>query len=118
VTFWGANWTRQNRVSHGRARDFFGFAGRPSTSPPACGGSWTTAGRYGEDIRPPRNVPSYLGVVVASSIRTFGGITTGNVVEIVVVRTNPGYTPNPAPPGTGTVVAVFCAARPGGHGMN
>jgi hypothetical protein len=112
VTFWGAGWSRRNRLSGGPApASFLGFAGAPSTNPPSCGGTWTT--RPGRTNNPPETVPSYVGVVVSSSVRGYGDRITGNVVSIVVIRTNPGYRPDPGRPGTGTLVAVLCGGTGG-----
>jgi len=112
VTFWGAGWSRRNGLSGGPApASFLGFAGAPSTNPPSCGGTWTT--RPGRSNNPPKTVPSYLGVVVSNSVRGYGDRITGNVVSIVVIRTNPGYRPDPGRPGTGTVVAVLCGGTGG-----
>jgi hypothetical protein len=36
------------------------------------------------------------------------GTVTGDFAEIVVVKVNPGYGPQPDTPGTGTIVAVSC----------
>jgi hypothetical protein len=49
-----------------------------------------------------------MGVVVATAVGKSGPTLAGDVPEIVVVQTNPGYAPNPGHPGTGTVVAVYC----------
>jgi hypothetical protein len=49
-----------------------------------------------------------MGVVVSSTVRKNRYGFTGNIVKIVVVRTDAGYSPDPYKPGTGTVVAVFC----------
>jgi hypothetical protein len=49
-----------------------------------------------------------MGTLVSSSIKkSTTGAIVGSVVKIVVVKTNPGYAPNPMDPGTGTVVAVY-----------
>jgi hypothetical protein len=47
-------------------------------------------------------------VVVSSSISQSGSTISGDTVHIVIVRTNPGYEPNPGHAGTGTVVSVVC----------
>jgi hypothetical protein len=49
-----------------------------------------------------------MAVVVASAIITKGGIIGGDVSRVVVVKTDPGYAPDPGHAGTGTVVAVLC----------
>jgi hypothetical protein len=41
-----------------------------------------------------------------------GPTATGNVVAVVIVRTNPGYGPDPGLTGTGTVVSVLCGRLP------
>ena len=54
------------------------------------------------------DVPSYMGVVVASSVTKSGSNIDGVWGRIVVVKTDPGYAGNPGHAGTGTIVAVFC----------
>ena len=49
-----------------------------------------------------------MGVIVSSSVTKKGSAISGNVRKLVVVKTNPGYGPNPGHAGTGTVVAVIC----------
>ena len=85
---------------------FKGFESQPSTSAPRCGDTWTTD--PGTSSNPPATIPTYLGVIVSSSITKSGSLITGNIPMIVIVRTDPGYAPNAGHPGTGTVVAVFC----------
>ena len=50
-------------------------------------------------------LPDYMGVIVTSSASKSGQQVSGNTVHVVVVRTDPGYSADPAVPGTGTVVA-------------
>ncbi|MFI4969230.1 MAG: Ig-like domain repeat protein, partial [Lysobacterales bacterium] len=104
VEFWGAQWARNNALSGGPAPNAFkGFA---DTAPHSCGTGWTSG--PGNSPHPPASVPSYMGVVVSSTIVQGGNNIRGDVPAIVVVRTNPGYGPSPGHAGTGTVVAVFC----------
>jgi hypothetical protein len=49
-----------------------------------------------------------MAVVVASSITQDGGHIAGDSPEVVVVKTDSGYGPDPSQAGTGTVVAVLC----------
>ena len=49
-----------------------------------------------------------MGVVVTSSVSKSGSQVAGDIVRIVVVRTDAGYAPKPGHPGTGTVVATYC----------
>ncbi len=106
VTFWGARWFFANSLSGGSPpRSFKGFEN--STFVPACGATiWTTTG--GNSPHPPGTIPTYMGVIVTSKVTKSGSQVSGNIVHIVVVKTNPGYAPNPGSPGTGTVVAIVC----------
>ncbi len=109
VTFWGSKWSSTNSLTGGAAPNAFkGFASTISTTPPACGSSWTT--KTGNSSVPPvpGAVPSYMGVVVASGVTSTGSVIAGNSVSIVIVHTDPGYLNDPGHPGTGTVVAVYC----------
>lgn len=107
VTWWGAQWSKLNSLSGGAAPAAFkGFANKLSSNPPKCGGTYTT--NTGNSSGPPASVPSYMAVLVSSKITQSGSIISGNIPEIVIVKTNPGYNPNPGHMGTGTVVAVVC----------
>src|SRR5260370_413401 len=106
VTFWGAQWAKNNPTSGSSApRSFKGFAEDPTT--PSCGVAWTTD--PGNSTPPPHGpLPTYMAVIVTSSLGKDGSEISGNAVHIVVVKTNPGYASNPGHAGTGTVVAVVC----------
>ncbi len=111
VTWWSNSWAGLDSLSGGLAPAAFkGFAGKvslPTSTPPAaCGGLWTT--RPGDSEPPVSGVPSYMGVIAASSVTKSGSTISGDTVKIVVVLTNPGYAPDPGHPGTGTIVATFC----------
>ena len=111
VTWWAENWYLLNRLSGGSApASFKGFAAAvtlPTSTPPAsCGSSWSTL--PGNSPPPTTGVPSYMGVLVASSVKKSGVGIVGNTVHIVVVKTAAGYSPNPANHGTGTIVATYC----------
>ena len=106
VTWWGDKWLELNALSGGAAPAFYqGFA-NPSTAPPACGQTWTSA--PGNTGRLPRIVPSYMATIVTSRVTMLRGMASGDIAHIVVVKTNPGYSPNPASTGTGTIVATYC----------
>jgi hypothetical protein len=107
VTFWSATWSRQNGLTGGSAPPSFkGFASTVSGNPPVCGGNWTS--RPGNSSKPPNTLPPYMGVVVSSTVNQSGSNLSGNVPEIVVVKTNAGYASDPGHAGTGTVIAVYC----------
>jgi hypothetical protein len=105
VYWWGAQWWKQDHLSSGLAPAAFkGF--ELSDASPWCGQTWTT--RPGNSPHPPAKVPAMMAVIVASHITKRGPVISGDIVHIIMVRTNPGYGPNPGHPGTGTIVAQLC----------
>ena len=112
VPWWGASWWLGNTLTGGTGpASFKGFAASVTTLPnvsPAnvCGSTFTTG--PGNSSSPPGDVPSYMGVLVASSVTKSGSTISGTWGQIVVVHVDPGYASNPGHPGTGTVVATFC----------
>jgi hypothetical protein len=107
VTFWGTQWSQLNSLSGGSApASFKGFASDTPTNPPQCGEQWTSD--PGNSSNPPATVPQYMAVVVSSFITQAGSTLSGNAPEVVVVKTNGGYAPDPGHAGTGTVVAEIC----------
>jgi hypothetical protein len=111
VTWWGAQWARTNVLSGGAAPDAMkGFAGRPSAMPPARGGTDTT-GPGNSTPPPPSAIPSYMGVLVSGHVTQTGSTISGDIPEIVVVKTDAGYSHDPGHRGTGTVLAVYCGGQ-------
>jgi hypothetical protein len=111
VTFWGAQWAKKNSLSGGSAPSSFkGFANSTSTNPASCGGTWTSD--PGNSSGPPSSVPTFITVIVSSSITKSGPVISGNIPRMAIIQTNPGYGPNPGHAGTGTVVAVVCQPPP------
>jgi uncharacterized repeat protein (TIGR01451 family) len=112
VTWWADTWAQQNVLGGGSAPAAFkGFAGTitlPTASPPVgCPVSaFTTTG--GNSPPPVSGVPTYMGVVVTSSVTKSGSTISGNSIHIVVVKVDPGYAPDPSAHGTGTIVATYC----------
>jgi Bacterial Ig-like domain (group 1) len=105
--WWGAQWWKKDLLSSGLAPAAFkGF--ELSNASPWCGQTWTT--RPGNSPHPPKAVPAgtVMAVIVASHITKKGPVISGDIVHIVLVRTNPGYGPNPGHPGTGTIVGQLC----------
>jgi hypothetical protein len=109
VTFWGAQWWKENQLSNG-------------TAPPAFKGyaltvdsvNCTFTARPGNSSPPPDGpLPPVITVLVTNSVSKSGSTISGNVTGFVKVATNDGYEPNPGHPGTGTVTAddfVPCVA--------
>jgi len=103
--WWGAQWWKRDHLSSGLApASFKGF--EKSNLAPWCGQTWTT--RPGNSPKPPSTVPGTMAVIVASHVSKQGPVISGDIVHIVLVRTNPGYGPNPGHTGTGTIVAQLC----------
>ncbi len=105
VEFWGAQWAKTNQLSGGPApRSFKGFEN--SVASPTCGTKWTT--NPGNSSGPPDTIPAFMGVIVSSKIDKSGSTISGDTVHIVVVKTDPGYAPNPGHAGSGRVIAIVC----------
>jgi hypothetical protein len=105
VNFWGAQWAKNNALGGGAAPNAFkGFEN--SNAVATCGATWTT--NPGNSSGPPAAVPQYMAVIVSSNITKTGATINGNVKEIVIVYTDPGYGPNPGHAGNGTVVHTLC----------
>ncbi|HET7339115.1 MAG TPA: Ig-like domain-containing protein [Candidatus Dormibacteraeota bacterium] len=106
VNFWGSQWSQHNSLAAGLApRSFKGYADQPDI--PACGQTWTS--EPGNSTPPPDGpLPQFMAVIVTSSVRQTGPEISGDIVAIVIVKTNRGYEPNPGHWATGVVVAVMC----------
>jgi Bacterial Ig-like domain (group 3) len=105
VEWWGSEWWKRNSLSGGRAPSAFkGFA-ETASSPPECNKEWTT--NTGNSSGPPATVPEYMEVIGASKITRSGSTIKGNAPKLAVIKTNPGYLPDPGHKGTGKVVAVI-----------
>ena len=105
VYWWGAQWWKKDHLSSGLAPAAFkGY--ETGNASPWCGQPWTT--RPGNSPHPPSTVPGMMAVIVAAHVSQRGPVISGDIVHIVLVRTNPGYGPNPGHPGTGTIVATLC----------
>ena len=108
VEFWGAQWAKHNHPSLGAAPNAFkGYADDTTTTPPACGDTWTA--RPGNSSKPPAGpLPTDMVVIVSSKVTQKGSTISGNILHLVVVKVNPGYAPNPGHAGTGKVEGVVC----------
>jgi len=49
-----------------------------------------------------------MAVIVSGSINKSGATISGDIAQMVIVKTNAGYAGNPGHAGTGTVVFVGC----------
>jgi len=107
VEFWGDDWATVNMLTGGPAPNAFkGFA-QGTSEPPACGSPWST--NPGNSSQPPdAPLPSFMGVVVSTTVNQSGSTISGDTSKIIVVTPNAGYEADPGHHGTGTVVATFC----------
>jgi hypothetical protein len=111
VTWWSSQWANINLMSGGAPPNAMkGFAGFEDNflglPPPNCGGTWSTD--PGNSTPPPPSVPQYMGVIVSSQVTQAGSIISGDIKQVVVVRNDPGYAPDPGHSGTGTEMAIVC----------
>ncbi len=69
--------------------------------------TWSTD--PGNSSPPPAGpLPAYMAVIVTSSASKSRSVISGNTPHIVIVKTNPGYSPDPGHAGTGIVVGQVC----------
>ncbi len=104
VTFWGAQWWKDNPLSTGLAPA--AFKGYADTATATCGQDWTTD--PGNSSDPPPSLSGMVPMVVSSTITKTGPVISGDTTEVVLVQIDPGYEGDPGHPGTGTVVSVLC----------
>jgi hypothetical protein len=113
VTWWSSQWANINLMSGGAPPNALkGFAGFEDNflglPPPSCGGTWSTD--TANSTPPPPSVPKLMGVIVSSMVTQSGSIISGDIKQVVIVRNDPGYAPDPGHPGTGTEIAIVCMA--------
>jgi len=105
VEFWGAQWHKINAMSGGKGpASFKGF--EESDQNPTCGDTYNAD--PGNSTPPPDSIPSTMEIIVSSNISKHGHTITGDVLHIVLVKTNPGYQGNPGHAGTGTIIQQVC----------
>ena len=116
VTFGGNAWSNQATSGDYHAgSDFLGFA-TPVHDAAVCEPNARTTGTTLLDFgcwtakpgtaTPPATLPTYIGVIVATSIGEVSGRVYGNIAAVVVVQVTT-YGPSPTQTGTGTIRAVI-----------
>ena len=104
VTFWGAQWWKDNALSGGPAPAAFkGFVDDPTVT---CGEDWNTD--PGNSSHPPATIGPVVPAIVSSHITQTGSVISGDTTEVVLVQVDPAYAGNPGHPGTGTVIGILC----------
>jgi len=107
VTFWGAQWTKNNALSKSSApASFKGFAESLSTTPPSCNETWSAG--TGNSSNPPSSIPTYMAILVSSGVTKSGSTISGDIMKMVIVQTSAGYGSDPGHAGAGIVVGVIC----------
>ena len=111
LTFWGAQWPKDNALTGGAPASFKGFVDAAPAAPPppaTCpsGRGFTTG--PGSSAGPPAVVPAFTVMMVASDVTQAGSRIGGTVAHWVVVQTRPGYGPAAGHTGTGTIIAELC----------
>jgi hypothetical protein len=111
VTFWGAQWWKENEVSNDETRPSFkGYA--TNVDPTTC----TFSTRTGNSPPPPDDpLPTTLEMLVTSGVTQSGSVISGTITAYAIVAIDPGYQDNPGHAGTGTVLDVV-SCTPGGSG--
>ena len=105
VTFWGAQWWKDNPLSTGLApASFKGYADSAGT----CGNTWTS--RPGNSSAPPATLSGAVPVIVSGTVAKRGPVLSGDIHAIVLVAPDRGYQGNPGHPGTGKIVGYVCSA--------
>ena len=103
VTFWGAQWWKDNRFATGTAPPAFkGYV--VAVDPIAC--TFTTG--TGDSTVPPAGpLPPVITVLVTNSVTQSGSTVSGTIAEFALVATDDGYDSNPGHGGTGTVIGFI-----------
>jgi RHS repeat-associated protein len=119
VNFWGHSWASQVTAGDYQAHgDFKGYAdtvnqyricqsdARTHGTPRLTDSCWST--KPGQSF-PPTTIPTYIGVIVSTSIDKSGPRDYGNIAALIVVKVDPepAYGPTPGKPGFGTISAVI-----------
>jgi hypothetical protein len=108
VYFWGAQWWKHNFMSGltipGSSRaSFKGYANQADVF---CGGVWATL--PGNSPPPPVTIPDDVPIIVTSKVIKDGPNISGDIQEILIVKHDGKYHPNPGHPGGGPVTSIVC----------
>lgn len=103
VVFWGEHWWDQvNLPEKSRIKEFKGWAATMDRM------IWTTKGG---NAKPPETLPTYISVIITTSVERTGaddkGKVRGNVVGHAVLRVDAPYRDEPGRPVSGVVVALI-----------
>ena len=106
VNFWGAQWWKNNAMSSTVSNGVAAFKGFAVQATGLCGGTWNTL--PGNSSNPPATIGEYVAIMVTSTVVKAGNNIGGDIQQILLVRQDGGYGPNPGHAGVGPVTAVIC----------
>lgn len=108
VNFWGAQWHKNNFMSGFVSKGVASFKGYASNAQDFCGGKWES--RPGNSSKPPATIPAEVAVIVTDTLLKNGPNISGTIKQIVLVRHDRKYGPNPGHRGSGPVTEILCPA--------
>lgn len=108
VNFWGAQWHKNNFMSGFVSKGVASFKGYASNAQDFCGGTWES--RPGNSSNPPATIPAEVAVIVTDTLLKNGPNISGTIKQIVLVRHDRKYGPNPGHRGSGPVTRILCTA--------
>ena len=106
VNFWGAQWWKNNFMSGPVSNGVASFKGYAVEADVVCGGVWSS--RPGNSSNPPSVIPDNVLVIVTSTVLKSGPDISGNIKELLIVKQDGGYGPNPGHAGNGPVTQIIC----------
>ena len=107
VNFWGSQWWKNNFMSGTVSKGVASFKGYASVSGNDCGKTWTSL--PGNSSNPPGVIPDDVAVIVTTTVLKDGPNISGDIQEIVIVRSDGGYGPAPGKRGNGPVTRIVCS---------
>ena len=109
VTYWGAQWWKDNALSQGAApAGFKGYALNVDMT------NCTFTSVKGNSAPPPDGpLPAVMDVLVTSAVTQSGPTVSGTVLGVAHVATDGGYASDPGHAGTGSVMVGFTACGAG-----
>lgn len=106
VNFWGAQWWNNNFMSGFVSKGVASFKGYANKAEDFCGGRWES--RPGNSSNPPATIPDEVAIIVTDTVLKVGPSISGTIKQILLVRHDGAYGPNPGHRGSGPVTKIIC----------
>ena len=106
VNFWGAQWWMNNFMSGFVSKGVASFKGYANKAEDFCGGRWES--RPGNSSGPPATIPDEVAIIVTNTVLKVGPNISGTIKQILLVRHDGAYGPNPGHRGSGPVTKILC----------